>query len=559
MNSMMNKSFSKLKGMLSMPEDQQTGPPQTGPAASSTTANSAQSNQFHQPNGNIFQASSSSTSTPTTGTSSTARTTPLVMPTKISSYTPSSTYKPVPIRPEVINTTAEINSLSDLTNVTSKFLNQNLTQLNAFSSKGISFIKSNVLEKINSAENGGGGSGGGPNSPKTTSSSASTSSRPSFVRQQTMSVPTTPKAGARMSRQESLLKSAFNLTSAGKAHLKATNSLPTPGSASSVSSASKTSAVQSPSSQPPLNLAEFRIKLAQVRALENVNRLTDVNSITSATYVTATASLVPNGAALVVAAPSSASRRASTVSNLGASSEEAPTPSTTTVQQPLTNICTTVKSSLNTTTTSSSNADVPRVSVSTNATPIPSIEITENSRAPSPLLTESIASESPCPPLPPPPFPVFTFSKTLEKASSSSDKPSSSFALPPERPTTLLLLKSLSSFAEHSCDTPSPRSPLSQANYLAPKASTKLDLSQLDLSKLDLHLICPDEAAADVESSDTHSPGSIRAPSKIKPPVLTLSDIRLEVRIHSIEKILLSLMQKVSESFFIIYFSKNLI
>lgn len=556
MNSMMNKSFSKLKGMLSMPDqqDQQTGPPPQSGTASAAT-NSTQNSQSHQPNGNIFQASSS-TSTPTPTTSSTARTTPLVMPTKISSYTPSSTYKPVPIRPEVINTTAEINSLSDLTNVTSKFLNQNLTQLNAFSSKGISFIKSNVLEKINSAENGGGGSGGGPNSPKTTSSSASTSSRPSFVRQQTMSVPTTPKAGARMSRQESLLKSAFSLTSAGKAHLKATNSLPTPGSASSVSSASKTSAVQSPSSQPPLNLAEFRIKLAQVRALENVNRLTDVNSITSATYVTATASLVPNGAALAVTAPSSSSRRASTVSNLGASSEaDAPTLSTTTVQQPLTNICTPVKSSPNTTTTSSSNADVPRVSASANATPIPLIEITENSRAPSPLPIES-ATETPCPP---PSFPVFTFSKTLEKASSSSDKPSSSFALPPNRPTTLLLLKSLSSFAEHSCDTPSPRSPLSQANYLAPKASTKLDLSQLDLSKLDLHLICPDEAAADVESSDTHSPGSIRAPPKIKPPVLTLSDIHLEVRIHSIEKILLSLMQKVSESFFIIYFLKNLI
>lgn len=36
-----------------------------------------------------------------------------------------------------------------------------------------------------------------------------------------------------------------------------------------------------------------------------------------------------------------------------------------------------------------------------------------------------------------------------------------------------------------------------------------------------------------------------------KPPVLTLSDIRLEVRIKSIERILVSLMQKVSSDFFL--------
>lgn len=501
MNNMMNKFNRKVKGMLSLPEEGQTTP-SNGDANGVSSINN---NIYSQTNGNTSGLTSSTitSNSASTPTSTTPRTTPLIMPTKILSYTPSSSYKPVPIKPEVINTTAEINSFADLTNVTNvhKFVNQNITQLNAFSSKGISFIKSNVLVKINSTEKDASG----------VSSSLKkgvTNARPAFVRQQTMSVPSTPKAGAKMSRQESLLKSTFN-----KASLKATNSLPTPSSSSGSTPASGKQPETLRPSPPPLNLAEFRIKLAQVRALENVNRLTDVNSITSATYVTSTSSLVPNG---TLNSLSTVSRRPSTVSNAAPSTPLSPESK------------------------HQNNSTVPlKEKVSTNepklsSTPIPSIEITENiSRTPSPL-PPTVSQNQPSP------FPVFNLNKSDDLQISNKQ----SFLL--KRPTTLNFLRSLSSVATNSCDTPSPRSPLSQANYLAPKVSTKLDLSQLDFSKLDLHLILSETEAEKVLQLTKVNPPAI------KPPVLTLSDIRLEVRIRSIEKILLSLMQKVSLQYFLL-------
>ena len=78
-------------------------------------------------------------------------------------------------------------------------------------------------------------------------------------------------------------------------------------------------------------------------------------------------------------------------------------------------------------------------------------------------------------------------------------------------------------------DTPSPRSPMSQAQYLAPKESSNLD----DLIKL-------------INQTTNKDYNEKNYEPKIKPPILTFSDIILEIRIKSAEKILLTLMNQVN-------------
>ena len=135
-------------------------------------------------------------------------------------------------------------------------------------------------------------------------------------------------------------------------------------------------------------------------------------------------------------------------------------------------------------------------------------------------------------------FPVFTFSdvshiKSDQQQSNNSNQKVSSSSDSLKRPE--YFMRTLSSIASaDGLDTPSPKSPLSQANYLCPKESTKLDLNELiDLLKLDT-----DENNCEIKTSSKTN--------GLKAPILTLSDVKLEVRIKSIERILISLMQKVS-------------
>ena len=258
----MNKSKmkSRFKGMFSISEEnseKQTNPGNI-PVPSSTN--------LQQINGGP-----AAPGTPTQG----GRTTPVII-AKVPSYTPNANYKPVLLRPEPIDNTPESN-LSQLTNVTSKFITDNFQQIG---SKGLNFIKTNLTHQDQ-------------NPPTTSTSTAASGAKigsakhPTFVRQSSATTPKTttqqsaiPKL-SKISRQVSLL----SYLSPKKHHnqLKPTNSLPTP---------------STPSRNPPLNLDEYRIKLAKIRALDNVNQLSIVNSITSAPYVPnseASEAIVPNG------------------------------------------------------------------------------------------------------------------------------------------------------------------------------------------------------------------------------------------------------------------------
>jgi len=119
-------------------------------------------------------------------------------------------------------------------------------------------------------------------------------------------------------------------------------------------------------------------------------------------------------------------------------------------------------------------------------------------------------------------FPVFVFS------SSPTSTPTPEVAN--QRPECFM--RSLSSLARGNggFDTPSPKSPLSQANYLCPKESTRLLGFEAEEQKESLQEV------------------------NITPPILTLSDIKLEVRTKAVERILIDLMQKVSGWFFVLLF-----
>ena len=114
-----------------------------------------------------------------------------------------------------------------------------------------------------------------------------------------------------------------------------------------------------------------------------------------------------------------------------------------------------------------------------------------------------------------PTIPKVAHTAVVEPVVRFTNSSPSSQAPPPPPPTAPRgQIPHIRSFTSFDCDTPTPRSPISQANFLCPKQSTKA------------------------------------CKTNVEPPILTLSDILLEVRVKSIEKHLIKLMHKVSGRLF---------